>query len=48
MPETCGHQCSKLRQGLCVGCLEEFQKQKPVPKTQKKEQEASPTLSSKK
>lgn len=23
MPETCGHQCSLLRQGLCVGCLDD-------------------------
>lgn len=26
MPETCGHQCSLLRQGLCVGCLDEIYK----------------------
>jgi hypothetical protein len=23
MPDSCGHQCSLLRQGLCVGCLDD-------------------------
>jgi hypothetical protein len=26
MPDTCGHQCSLLRQGLCVGCFDEIYK----------------------
>ena len=28
MPDTCGHQCSLLRQGLCVGCSELEQQMK--------------------
>lgn len=35
MPETCGHQCSLLRQGLCIGCRQ-LENQKSIKEMKQK------------